>query len=483
MVCGLALITSHSDFMIYENNIIASVKSSDGISFQSYVEVVIVGAGACGLTAALAAKEKTDDIIILERDATPTGSTSLSSGFIPAAGTMAQKEKGISDSAKAFEEDISKKANGKQDKELANIVAYQCGKVLDWLSLKHDINWYVLDNFLYPGHAFHRMHAVKEKTGLGLINRLQAASEREGISLSTNCLVDTIFMCDDLVKGLRITRPNGMHEFIECGNLILACNGYGANKELVRKYIPEMSDALYFGHSGNQGHAVLWGEQLNAKIKHMSGYQGHGSVATPHGILITWALMMEGGIQVNQKGYRFSNENEGYSEQSVHVLAQPGQVAWVIYDEKLHALGKEFPDYNEALNSGAIKSAKNASDLADTLGIDRVGFVKTLYDLKCYTKKEKVDPFGRDFKRELIAEKQLYGIQVTGALFHTQGGLMVNHKAQVLKSDGTHINNLFAGGGAACGVSGPDVSGYLSGNGLLTALALGWLAGQNVLIK
>jgi len=469
--------------MIYENNIIASVKSSDGISFQSYVEVVIVGAGACGLTAALAAKEKTDDIIILERDATPTGSTSLSSGFIPAAGTMAQKEKGISDSAKAFEEDISKKANGKQDKELANIVAYQCGKVLDWLSLKHDINWYVLDNFLYPGHAFHRMHAVKEKTGLGLINRLQAASEREGISLSTNCLVDTIFMCDDLVKGLRITRPNGMHEFIECGNLILACNGYGANKELVRKYIPEMSDALYFGHSGNQGHAVLWGEQLNAKIKHMSGYQGHGSVATPHGILITWALMMEGGIQVNQKGYRFSNENEGYSEQSVHVLAQPGQVAWVIYDEKLHALGKEFPDYNEALNSGAIKSAKNASDLADTLGIDRVGFVKTLYDLKCYTKKEKVDPFGRDFKRELIAEKQLYGIQVTGALFHTQGGLMVNHKAQVLKSDGTHINNLFAGGGAACGVSGPDVSGYLSGNGLLTALALGWLAGQNVLIK
>ena len=477
------MITSHSDFMIYENNIIASVKSSDGISFQSYVEVVIVGAGACGLTAALAAKEKTDDIIILERDATPTGSTSLSSGFIPAAGTMAQKEKGISDSAKAFEEDISKKANGKQDKELANIVAYQCGKVLDWLSLKHDINWYVLDNFLYPGHAFHRMHAVKEKTGLGLINRLQAASEREGISLSTNCLVDTIFMCDDLVKGLRITRPNGMHEFIECGNLILACNGYGANKELVRKYIPEMSDALYFGHSGNQGHAVLWGEQLNAKIKHMSGYQGHGSVATPHGILITWALMMEGGIQVNQKGYRFSNENEGYSEQSVHVLAQPGQVAWVIYDEKLHALGKEFPDYNEALNSGAIKSAKNASDLADTLGIDRVGFVKTLYDLKCYTKKEKVDPFGRDFKRELIAEKQLYGIQVTGALFHTQGGLMVNHKAQVLKSDGTHINNLFAGGGAACGVSGPDVSGYLSGNGLLTALALGWLAGQNVLIK
>ena len=76
--------------MIHNNNIIASVESSNGITFQSYVEVAIIGAGACGLTAALAAKERTDDIIILERDATPSGSTSLSSGFIPAAGTMVQ---------------------------------------------------------------------------------------------------------------------------------------------------------------------------------------------------------------------------------------------------------------------------------------------------------------------------------------------------------------------------------------------------------
>ena len=172
--------------MIHDNNIIASVESSEGITFQSYVEVVIVGAGACGLTAALAAKERTDDIIILERDAMPSGSTSLSSGFIPAAGTMAQKEEGISDSPQEFEDDISRKANGRQDKDLANIVAYQCGKVLDWLTLKHDINWCILDNFLYPGHTFHRMHAVKEKTGSGLINRLLAALEREGISLSTN---------------------------------------------------------------------------------------------------------------------------------------------------------------------------------------------------------------------------------------------------------------------------------------------------------
>ena len=83
---------------------------------------------------------------------------------------------------------------------------------------------------------------------------------------------------------------------------------------MVREHLPEIADALYFGHAGNQGDAVRWGAQLGAAVADMSAYQGHGSVATPHGILITWALMTEGGIQVNERGERFSNEHLGYSE-------------------------------------------------------------------------------------------------------------------------------------------------------------------------
>ena len=188
---------------------------------------------------------------------------------------------------------------------------------------------------------------------------------------------------------------------------------------------------------------------------------------------------MEGGIQVNEQGLRFSNENQGYSEQSVHVLAQSNNVAWVIYDEKLHLLGKEFPDYLKAIKSGAIKSADNASSLIELIGVDRKGFEETLRLIEDFSLSKKVDPFGREFKRNLAPDEKMYAIKVTGALFHTQGGLLVNEKAQVLKSDKTPFKNLFAGGGAACGVSGPDVSGYLSGNGLLTAFSLGALAGWN----
>ena len=465
--------------MANERKIIAEIQSPDEVNFEYHVQVLIVGAGACGLTAALAANDNTNDILVLERDSILGGSTALSSGFVPAAQTKSQVSLGINDSAEIFSKDISNKAGKKQNKSLTSVVSVKCGEVLDWLGEKHGIEWQILDNFLYPGHSVHRMHAVPEKTGVGLINRLQTAVTDADIAVSTNSLVDTIFMSDDIVKGVRVQRPNNKHEFISCDNLILACNGYGANNELVRKHIPEMCDALYFGHAGNEGHAVLWGEQINANIIHLSGYQGHGSVATPHGILITWALMMEGGIQVNEQGMRFSNENQGYSEQSMHVLEQSNSIAWNVYDEKVHLLGKEFPDYQKAINSGAIKSAENATALAKLIGIDQKGFEKTLSLIEDFAMRKKVDKFGRQFMRNIAHNEKMFAIKVTGALFHTQGGLSVNDKAQVLKIDDTPFDNLFAGGGAACGVSGPDVSGYLSGNGLLTAFSLGGLAGWN----
>ena len=99
----------------------------------------------------------------------------------------------------------------------------------------------------------------------------------------------------------------------------------------------------------------------------MSAYQGHGSVATPHGILITWALMIEGGIQVNERGERFANEHVGYSEACLPVLRQPGGVAWCVYDERLHQLGMTFPDYQEAHRAGAVKMDPSFPRLNETL--------------------------------------------------------------------------------------------------------------------
>ena len=235
----------------------------------------------------------------------------------------------------------------------------------------------------------------------------------------------------------------------------------------------------YFGHVGNQGDAVSWGESLGAELRDMGAFQGHGSVAHPHGILITWALMMEGGIQVNLEGYRFSNEHQGYSEQSVAVFAQPEHLAWNLYDSRLHGLGMEFEDYRKAEQMGAIRSAENVESLSQITGIPQKALEETLKNVEDCQSGRLTDSYGRDFTDKPPLNPPYYTVRVTCALFHTQGGLAVNKEARVLKKDGKPLPNLFAGGGAAQGVSGPAVWGYLSGNGLLTAVTLGRVAGES----
>jgi fumarate reductase flavoprotein subunit len=247
---------------------------------------------------------------------------------------------------------------------------------------------------------------------------------------------------------------------------------------MVREYIPEMADALYFGHTGNRGDAVRWGAALGATPAQMGSYQGHGSVADPHGALITWALMMEGGIQVNAEGRRFSNEHAGYSEQSVKVLAQSGQVAWNLYDRRLHEMGLGFEDYRNAVESGAIREVPDLAGLAELIGCAPAVLAETVEHTRNAAAGRVADPFGRDFTgAPALDGPPFFAVRVTGALFHTQGGLAIDTGARVLRGDGTALPNLFAGGGAAVGLSGSGVAGYLSGNGLLTAVTLGRIAG------
>jgi fumarate reductase flavoprotein subunit len=444
------------------------------------VDVAIIGAGACGLVAALRAVEAGADVLVLERDAKPTGSTSMSSGFIPAPATRFQRAIGTDDDTpERFATDIQAKTKNRADPGLVASVSEAIGPALEWLADSHGLEWIVLDDFLYPGHSRHRMHAVPEKTGAALLQRLATAAEAAGVMVATGAHVTGLFADEERIRGVCISRADGSEEHLTCKALVLACNGYGGNADLVARHIPELDGAHYYGHAGNQGDAVLWGQALGADIRDLSGYQGHGSLAHPHQILISWALMMEGGIQVNAAGQRFSNEHEGYSEQAVKVLAQPSRIAWNVYDQRIHEFAQAFPDYRDAIEAGAVRRADSLDELARQIDVDPRALSDTLRATAALQAGDGVDEFGRDFTTRPALKAPLHAVKVTGALFHTQGGLMVDGEAHVLSSSGRAFPNLFAGGGAACGVSGPDVSGYLSGNGLLTAIALGYIAGHN----
>jgi succinate dehydrogenase/fumarate reductase flavoprotein subunit len=420
------------------------------------IQVVVVAAGACGLTAALAARDAGAEVLVLERDASPSGSTALSSGFVPAAPTRFQRG---NDSAELMASDIQRKNHGEADRRIVDAVCRASGPTIEWLADKHAIPFQLVEGFLYPGHSVERMHCVPEKTGAALMACLLNACW--DVDILTSARVSHI---DN--KSVKFERPDGSTEDVEYGSLVLACSGFGGNPAMVRRHLPEIADALYFGHTGNQGDALRWGEQLGASSASMTAYQGHGSVATPHGILITWALMIEGGIQVNETGERFANEHAGYSEACLPVLRQPGGVAWCVYDERLHQLGLTFPDYQEAFRAGAVKRDPSFPRLNQTLEKTR-GLAASGGQ----------DEFGRSFSGRPALAPPYYAIKVTGALFHTQGGLVVDERARVLDRAGRPLPNLFAGGGAACGLSGNHVWGYLSGNGLLSAVVLGRIAG------
>ncbi len=352
-------------------------------------------------------------------------------------------------------------------------LAAAAAETVEWLADRHGLPFSLVSDFDYPGHSRRRMHGLPSRSGRELIDRLRTACEASQIPTLCDAAVTTLFVSGDRIAGVEYARPDGTAEQIGCRKLVLACNGFGGNRARVVRHMPDIAEALWFGHDGNRGEALDWGEALGAAVQHLGAYQGHGNVAHPHGILITWATITEGGVQVNRDGQRFWNEAQGYSEAARAVLAQEGGTAVTIFDDRIAGIARQFADFREAEAQGAIRKADTLEELAATLGLPPDAVARTIRDIPLGG----TDAFGRTFADTPLSPPYC-GVQVTGALFHTQGGLVTAADARVLKTDGTPFPNLHAAGGAASGVSGAADTGYLSGNGLLSAVVLGRLAGS-----
>lgn len=451
----------------------AEVAATPEDGFDLEVETLIVGAGACGLVAALAAQEAGQEVLVIEADPVPSGSTALSAGLIPAAGTAMQRAAGVADTPAAFAADIQAKAHDENDPALVAALAEGSGPAIDWLAERFGLPFSLVTDFDYPGHSLHRMHGLPSRSGAELIDRLRTTCEAQGIDIICERRAEVIYHDGTRITGLAARRPDGGIETIGCKKLILACNGFGGNRALVSEHMPDIDTAVWFGHDGNRGEAVLWADALGAKTRHLGAYQGHGNVAHPHGILITWATITSGGVQVNRTAERFWDESQGYSEAARAVLAQPGGEAFVIFDARIAAIARQFEDFKQAEAQGAVKVAETVHDLARQLGLPG-GTLKATLDA---IPTNATDAFGRHFGDGHLSPPYC-GVRVTGALFHTQGGLETDGTGRVRHREGGLFDNLFAAGGAACGVSGKGDSGYLSGNGLLAAVVLGRSTGR-----
>ena len=447
--------------------------------FEFSVPVVVIGAGACGLTAALAAHDAGADVLVLERDKRPWGSTSMSLGAVCGVNTRAQREADIEDSVAAFINDVMAKTEGRADPLLTRVVGEQSGPVLDWLADTHEVPLLLDFKWVGLGHSQPRLHIPPGRNGEELLALLGNACARAGIEVMTEAHVVALYAnADDRVVGVRIQRPDGFED-LGCDQVILATCGFGGNHALIAQHIPEMASAKYFGHEGNQGDGILWGAELGAALGDMSAYQGLGTLADPQQVVVPHPLMIEGGFLVNADGRRFTHELENISGMCVPVLEQPGGLAWVIFDQQRHEVCVAHSvEQQQLVEVGAIKKADTWAALETLCGLPPGSLATEQAEIEAARATGSVDRLGRDFTGLAPLAPPYCAVRVTGALFHTQGGLQVDDHARVVRADGRPLPNLYAGGGAARGVSGPAVTGYLPAMGLCMAITLGAIAGR-----
>ena len=429
--------------------------------------LIIVGAGGCGMMAALVAAGKGVSVLLLEKTDKPGGSTAFSSRGIRAAGSRFQRALDIEDSPEQYARDIFGRNTNESDPALTLRLTEVSGRVADFLADVARIDFSV-GEFVF-GHSARRAHSwAEDKT---ICDFLWEAVDREPkiqVRFATSVLA---FQQEDDGTVTGVVTDSGV---IPAAKVILASGGFGASQELISKYIPALVGVHFPGHHGSTGEGIAMGLAAGAATENMASFQPYPAHIGPGMRSVSPEVIMAGGIMVDPQGKRFVDETKYPGGLSNGILQLPDKQAYEILDQRLYDL---LPRYlEEFFTEGLLHQAPTAGELAGKLGIDATGLEQTVEE---YNQLAGTGPdrFGRTPPEPFRAP--LYGIKVKAALYHTQGGLKVNTDGQVLRADGSVIPDLYAGGGVATGVSGTGMEGYLPGNGQLASLGFGMLAAEH----
>jgi fumarate reductase flavoprotein subunit len=448
--------------------------------FEFTVDVLVMGGGACGTVAALAASDAGAEVLLVEADARPTGTTGMSMGVFCAAGTRLQAAAGEQDDGATFFADIMAKTRGQTDPEIAHALAHNSGPTLDWLFERHQLPL-ALDTGFKPayGNTRMRVHGWAGHAGQDLLELLHQKVADAGVMvLNPARVVEAISDADGRVLGVEIERPDGTREQVGCQALVIASGGFAGNHTMVAQHIPEMAEARNNGHEGSRGDGIRLGRQLGAALGDMGAFQGYAMLTQPQGISVPPGFVIEGAVLVNTEGRRFVDEKDDIAGMVHPVMAQPGGYVWVIFDEEIERRNAYQPDTRTLSQLNAARKGANAEALAERIGVDAAALADSLAEARQARTEGRPDAVGRVWGEDSPPWGPLGAFKVVGAIYHTQGGLQIDRNARVLREDGTALPNLFAGGGAARSVSGPSSWGYLPAMGLCTAVTLGRLAGE-----
>lgn len=439
-------------------------------------DVVVVGAGGAGMTAALQAAELGASVAVVEKEEQVGGNTSRASSGMNAAETMVQLNHGVIDSMANFYWETMKGGGRLNDPQLLNFFVHHANLAIDWLA-SHDMPLTGLT--ITGGMSRQRTHRPASTAPVGgyLVNGLTKQLSQHHIPVFTDCKVtqlqSKVVNGRHQVHGLTVQTADGAKQ-VQAKVVIIATGGFGANAQLISKLRPDLTGYATTNQAGAQGDGLKLGEAVGAATRDLSWIQVHPTVQQdgPHAYLIAEAVRGEGAILVNGKGQRFVNELTTRRVVSNAITALPEHSAYLIFDQGVRSRAKAIDFYVKA---GLVESASSVEKLAAKVKLPASAMAATLDEWN------QVVAAGRDqdFGRQLTIKHQLdqapyYAIHVAPAVHYTMGGLHIDPQTRVLDANGNIISGLLAAGEVTGGLHGNN---RIGGNSIAETVVFGRQAG------
>ncbi|MEM0675707.1 MULTISPECIES: flavocytochrome c [Dickeya] len=430
-------------------------------------DLVIIGAGGAGMTAAIEAHNQGAKVILLEKMPFAGGNTARAEGGLNAAGTPYQKAKGIEDSPELFFKDTMKGGRNINNPDLVHILTEQAKDSIQFLK---ENGAELADVSRAGGASVDRIHRPigGEPAGSFIATALIKKIKALNIDMRTRTSATEIIKNDKgVVTGIKAKGKDGNVYTIDAKKVMITSGGFGANFDMIKHYDPKLVGFKTTNAPGSLGEGVKMAENINAKLVDMEYIQIHPSTVPGKGILITEGVRGDGAILVNEQGKRFVNELLTRDVVSQNILKQPNAHAYVIFNDALVKQNKTIDTY---FKQKLVFEGDSVEALATAIKMDPKQLSKTLSDYTGYAKANKDTEFGRESFKQALDTGKYYAIEVTPGIHHTMGGIAINTKAQVIDNQGKVIPNLFAAGEAAGGVHGAN---RLGGNSLADIITFG----------
>ena len=490
---------------------------------EETVDVVVVGAGGAGMTAAITATDAGKKVIVVESQPIAGGNSVRSTGGMNAAKTPYQDKnefkeaagvektlataaekfadnetitalaatvksqwdayqanpQGYFDSVELMELDTLIGGKGKNNPELVKTLAENSAAAIEWLA---SIGAEVKNVGAFGGASVKRIHrpvnADGKVTAVGayIVPILEKNLQDRNVQFLFDTTANEIIMKDGKAVGIKATGKDGHKVTINAKSVVIATGGFGANAEMVEKYKPELKGFATTNAEGAQGQGIEMATAVGAATVDMDQIQIHPTVHIEedgNAHLITEGLRGDGAILVNAEGKRFYDEVSTRDKVSAAIIAQPDKSAWLVVDQSMVDKSAVIAGY---IKSGYTVTGATYEELAKAMGVDEATFVSTMNTWNQAVEAKSDAEFNRTSFANPLTAAPYYAIKITPAVHHTMGGIVINPKAEVLNEKGEAISGLYAAGEVTGGVHGAN---RLGGNAVADFVVFGRIAGQS----